>query len=149
MATVQARPRNGRRNEAQTKFAKFAEEQDKEFIERVPEFADKEKAAELQSAAIKTLKNVGFTEDELAKHWNGQEIVEPARCQNAGADSQGSPMGRSARSQKDSRRQKRIATRSAARRCPTRAIANWLKSKPSKSNSTMRPAWRRYASPRN
>jgi hypothetical protein len=59
--------------EAQSSFAKFAEEQDKRFVERVPEFADEEKAAPLKSAAIKTLKNVGFPDDELAKNWNGQE----------------------------------------------------------------------------
>ena len=72
MATVQdAQERQAQ--QAQTKFAKFAEEQDKEFIERAPEFANKDRAAELQGAAIKTLKNIGFTDDELGKHWNKQE----------------------------------------------------------------------------
>ena len=61
--------------EAQAKFAKFAEEQDKAFIAEVPEFADKEKAAELQSAAMKTLRNIGFTEDELTKHWNSMSSL--------------------------------------------------------------------------
>ena len=74
MATVkEAQERQA--NEAQTKFAKFADEQDKAFIARVPEFANKDRAAELQGAAIKTLKNIGFSDDELGKHWNKQETL--------------------------------------------------------------------------
>ena len=64
--------------DAQDKFAKFAQDQDKAFIERVPDFADKDKADKLQKAAIKTLKSIGFTDDELGQHWNKQEIVKPA-----------------------------------------------------------------------
>ena len=74
MATVkEAQDRQA--NEAQTKFAKFADEQDKAFVARVPEYANKDKAAEYQNAAMKTLRNVGFSDDELPKHWNKQESL--------------------------------------------------------------------------
>jgi hypothetical protein len=61
--------------EVQAKFAQFAAEQDARFIKRVPEFADKDKAAQLQKVAVEVLRDVGFTEDELAKHWSGQQVL--------------------------------------------------------------------------
>ena len=69
------KPQQRQAQEAQAKFAKFADEQDKAFIARVPEFANKDKAAELQNAAMKTLRNIGFSDDELPKHWNKQESL--------------------------------------------------------------------------
>lgn len=59
--------------QAQAQFAKFAEEQDKAFIQRMPEFADGEKAEKLKKSARTTLKNVGFPDDELSQLWNGQK----------------------------------------------------------------------------
>jgi hypothetical protein len=62
-------------NEAQSRYAAFAREQDKLFLERNPEFADQAKASDLQKAAIKTLKTAGWTEDDLNRQWNGQEAL--------------------------------------------------------------------------
>jgi hypothetical protein len=59
----------------QARFVAFAKEQDARFIERNPEFADQAKAAALQKAAINTLKNTGFSEDELGRQWAGQEAL--------------------------------------------------------------------------
>lgn len=60
-------------HEATAKFADFAKREDDLFLERAPEFADKDKAAKLQDAAIGILKDLGFAEDELGKLWNGQD----------------------------------------------------------------------------
>jgi hypothetical protein len=71
-----AREAQQRQAQEQTeRFTRFAAEQDKLFIEKNPEFADQEKAAKLQSAAISALRNVGFSEDELGQHWNGQAML--------------------------------------------------------------------------
>jgi hypothetical protein len=60
-------------SDLQGKWNAFAAEQDAEFIKAAPEFADKEKAAALQRAAVSYLKEIGYTEDELARNWNGQQ----------------------------------------------------------------------------
>lgn len=57
------------------RFARFAQEQDKLFIEKNPEFADPEKAAKMQGAAVSALRDVGFSEDELGALWNGQMMM--------------------------------------------------------------------------
>jgi hypothetical protein len=57
--------------ERQQQFAEFAKRQDDLFTEKVPDMADPDKAAHLQSAAIDVLKELGFDEAELAQSWNG------------------------------------------------------------------------------
>jgi hypothetical protein len=59
--------------EQQQKFAHFAKRQDELFIEKVPEFGDARKAAELQSAAVTVLKELGFDDAELAASWQGRQ----------------------------------------------------------------------------
>lgn len=59
--------------ERQQKFAAFAAGEDDLFKERVAEMADAKKAAELQTAALAVLKELGFEEAELAQSWNGQK----------------------------------------------------------------------------
>jgi hypothetical protein len=54
------------------KFFEFARREDALFIDRAPEMADAEKAAKLQKQAVDTLKDFGFTDDELGAAWNGQ-----------------------------------------------------------------------------
>jgi hypothetical protein len=61
--------------ESNGKFAEFAKRQDELFIEKAPEFADKDAAAKLQGAAIEVLRDLGFDDDELGKLWNGQAGV--------------------------------------------------------------------------
>jgi hypothetical protein len=58
--------------EAQTKFADFAKKEGELFAKEVPEMADPAKAAELQKAAMSTLKGAGFEEIELAQAWQGK-----------------------------------------------------------------------------
>lgn len=61
--------------ESSQKWQSFAAEQDKLFTEKVPEFADPAKATKLREGAVKTLKEIGFTDQELAAGWNGQQGV--------------------------------------------------------------------------
>ena len=70
---IQREAQDRQTQQAQAQFAKFAEEQDKAFVQRMPEFADKEKADRLQKSARTTLKNVGFPDEELTQLWNGQK----------------------------------------------------------------------------
>jgi hypothetical protein len=55
------------------KFSEFAKLEDDLFSEKVTDMADPEKAAKLQQAAISVLKDVGFSEAELAGSWNGEK----------------------------------------------------------------------------
>ena len=58
--------------EHQLHFGQFAKRQDELFKEKVPEFADARKAAELQGAAAAVLRDLGFDDAELAASWQGQ-----------------------------------------------------------------------------
>ena len=61
--------------ERQIFWSEFARRQDDLFKEKVPEFADSDKAAKLQSAAVGVLKDIGFDERELIALWNGQRGI--------------------------------------------------------------------------
>ncbi len=65
----------------QQKWSKFAADQDKLAVEKIPDLADKAKAAKLQETAAAYLDSVGFTNDELAKLWNGDKTFRDARMQ--------------------------------------------------------------------
>ena len=54
-------------------FSEFANRQDDLFKQKVPDMADARKSAELQTAALVVLKDLGFEEAELARSWNGQK----------------------------------------------------------------------------
>jgi hypothetical protein len=54
-------------------FSEFARRQDDLFKEKVLDMADAKKAAELQTAALAVLKDLGFQETELAQSWHGQK----------------------------------------------------------------------------
>jgi len=51
----------------------FATKEDSLFAEKVPEIADPEKGPKLRDAAVSVLRDLGFSNDELTKAWNGQE----------------------------------------------------------------------------
>lgn len=68
-ANAQAR----QQHEAQQSLVKFANEQDKLLLEHAPELADQKRAAAESDAAIKYLKDIGLTDDELSGAWNGTE----------------------------------------------------------------------------
>lgn len=57
--------------EKQTKFAEFAKRESELFAEKVPEAADPEKFGKLKDAALTTLRDLGFSDEELGKMWRG------------------------------------------------------------------------------
>lgn len=59
-------------SERNAKFSEFAKEQDRLIMEKVPDLADKEKAAKLQKTALGVLHDAGFTDQELSQSWNGE-----------------------------------------------------------------------------
>ena len=61
--------------EYQAQWSKFASEQDAKFMESAPEMKDPAKATKLSEAGMTLLKDLGFTQDEVAKVWNGQASV--------------------------------------------------------------------------
>ncbi|HEY7246259.1 MAG TPA: hypothetical protein VH678_20490 [Xanthobacteraceae bacterium] len=76
IAAVQQEMQAAQQRQAQDrvqKFTEFAKREDDLFAERVPDMADPEKATKLQQQAISVLKDVGFTEAELAGSWNGDK----------------------------------------------------------------------------
>ena len=61
--------------EFENQWAEFASKEDAKFIEAAPEMADKDKASKIADASVAMLKNVGFTEQDLAKLWQGKASV--------------------------------------------------------------------------
>ena len=62
-----------RSTELAQQWAAFATREDNLFTEKVPEMADKDKAAKLQTAAVSVLKDVGFSNEELARSYHGKQ----------------------------------------------------------------------------
>ena len=63
--------------EHRAKWQEFATREDKLLLEKAPELADQEVLDKTSKAALRTLKDVGFAEDELAKAWNGEMAISP------------------------------------------------------------------------
>lgn len=62
-------------HEYRQKWSEFASQQDRLFVERAPELADKAKAAKIAEAAKSVLSDIGFSDQELAQAWNGEASV--------------------------------------------------------------------------
>ena len=58
--------------EYQSRWADFAQREDQAFADKAPELADPAQKAKMQEAALGVLKDVGFSEPDLAAMWNGQ-----------------------------------------------------------------------------
>jgi len=61
--------------EFKTKWSEFASKEDSLFLEKAPEMSDKAKATQVADASVALLKDLGFSETELAKLWNGEASV--------------------------------------------------------------------------
>jgi hypothetical protein len=59
-------------SEYRQQFSAFAKRQDELLTEKVPDMADRAKAARLQGAALSALKDIGFADEELSRSYNGQ-----------------------------------------------------------------------------
>lgn len=78
LAAIQTETQAAEQRKAQEQsqsWAKFADEQDRLFAERIPDIANPDKAAKLRESAVGVLKHLGFDEHELASAWNGQRGI--------------------------------------------------------------------------
>jgi hypothetical protein len=61
--------------EVTKRWEKFSAEQDEKFLGKFPEFKDKAKAEKATAAALNTLRDAGFEQDELTDLWNGKSGI--------------------------------------------------------------------------
>jgi len=59
-------------SEYKSKWEDFARTEDAKFVELAPEMANKERAQKVADASISILKDIGFSEQDLSKLWNGE-----------------------------------------------------------------------------
>jgi hypothetical protein len=70
-----------RQAERSQKWNEYVSREDQLFNEKVPEMADAKKAAQLRDSAIKTLEDIGFTQNELSKMWHENDVFRDHRMQ--------------------------------------------------------------------
>ena len=78
VAAVQAEVRAAQDRQAheyRKQWAEYAKKQDEMLSDRVPELSDPTKAKQIAESAAKVLKEIGFTDQELAAAWNGESSV--------------------------------------------------------------------------
>jgi hypothetical protein len=78
IAAVQQQVQVTQQREEQEKTAKwstFAKDEDAKFLEKAPEFSNKETMTKATQAAADLLKDLGFSDTELGKLWNGQDNI--------------------------------------------------------------------------
>jgi hypothetical protein len=64
-----------------TQYQRWAASEDAAFSAEFPEFADGAKAPALQRAALDALKQLGFSDDEIAHGWNESGVLRDRRTQ--------------------------------------------------------------------
>lgn len=62
-------------SEFRSQWSEFASKQDQLLLEAIPELADKTKSSKVADNAVAVLKEIGFSEKELASAWNGENSV--------------------------------------------------------------------------
>ena len=63
--------------EYETQWSEFANKEDAKFIESHPELADTAKQKKIADASVAMLRNVGFTDSDLSKSWQGKASWSP------------------------------------------------------------------------
>ena len=63
--------------EYETQWSDFASKEDAKFIESHPELADTAKPKKIADASVAMLRNVGFTDSDLSKSWQGKASWSP------------------------------------------------------------------------
>lgn len=61
--------------EKASKWSTFAADEDAKFLEKAPEYADKAALTKAASSAAEMLRDLGFSDAELGKLWNGQSEI--------------------------------------------------------------------------
>lgn len=64
-------------SEYKSKWAEFSTKEDAKAVERIPELADKDKAAKIANDVMATLERSDITRDEFAKAWTGEASISP------------------------------------------------------------------------
>ena len=54
------------------KWDKFAKDEDSRFLEAAPEMQDEARASVVRNRSLSLLKDIGFTDEDLSKLWNGE-----------------------------------------------------------------------------
>lgn len=62
-------------NEFRSKWSEFASGEDQKLLEKAPELADKTRSQKIADSAVAVLKDIGFSEQDLASAWNGESSV--------------------------------------------------------------------------
>lgn len=78
VAAVEREAREAQDRQAQefrSRWSQFATEQDQKLLDKAPELGDKTKQTQIADKAVGVLRDIGFTDQELAKAWNGEESV--------------------------------------------------------------------------
>jgi hypothetical protein len=74
MQEVQATQARQQQDHAE-RWSAFARRQDELFAEQAPEAAEGERSAKLRNAAVDVLRQLGFSDGELAQLWNGERDI--------------------------------------------------------------------------
>lgn len=61
--------------EFKTQWATFAQKEDQALLDKAPELSDTKRAQKIADSAVNVLKDLGFTESDLASAWNGESSV--------------------------------------------------------------------------
>ncbi len=75
IAAVQQEMQQGQQRAQQdfrSKWDSFAKDEDAKFIEAAPEMSDATRATKVREGSVAMLKDVGFSDTDLAKVWNGE-----------------------------------------------------------------------------
>lgn len=67
--------RDRQQKEFEAKWSEYASKQDALLLEHVPELSDKSKASKIADGSISLLKDIGFTDEEIANAWNGRASI--------------------------------------------------------------------------
>lgn len=62
-------------HEYRNQWAEYARKQDELLADHIPELSDPAKAKQIAEGAVKVLKEIGFSDQELAAAWNGEASV--------------------------------------------------------------------------
>ena len=69
---VQQEANNRQQQEFRGKWDKFAKDEDARFLEAAPDMQNETRATAVRNHSLSLLKDIGFTEEDLSRLWNGE-----------------------------------------------------------------------------
>ncbi len=67
-----AQSQQRQQQEFKSKWDQFAKDEDARFLEKAPEMSDEGRARKVADASLHLLKDIGFSDQDLSKLWNGE-----------------------------------------------------------------------------